>query len=257
MSIQDSDVSQTLLPGTYGNPKLPHGIPWPNDGARAMAEEDDLDKLTRAGLPAIARSQGIISRAHFMTSLVQVNEQARKGITPENAQISMRKAEALRAWAQFDSNLSADDKKEANRAILRTVKALAELAQEVQPSNRRARGASFLPGAPTWLMKTLNITKRNAQAMCLLARNEILYRSLLDSGRPWKSAGHQAAPTTALSSFNSWACLNGPMQHAVNCKPQVRLRSLRAVRKLLAWGKAYEANLIELIAKDKKENTHG
>ena len=211
-------------------------------------------------LPTIARSQGILTREDFHVKLALVNSNAKlaASIETQEAKDSWRKASALKAWAQYDNNLTAEEKKEANRAMTRTIRMLAEVAEREQPQKRQG-GRGSLPGPSKWLQRELGVSSNKANSMRRLVTQEDVYRTALDTGRHWLSVAvssggnrRRTASSSAFNTFNTYIVNTNSMAAALKVSPSTFTRELARSRRIKAWLEAFEHALVQRQARERK-----
>ena len=219
---------------------------------------------TEIAIPALCTSQQITSREHFHAALANVNALVkREDVSVAEAKETLTKAEALRAWAAYDSRLSGEEKKEANRTMTRTMRMLSLVAEREQPPKHREKGEGkgWHPGPPAWLMRELGVSRIGAYKMRKLSADDKLFNDVLESGKHWNSALSAIARIVSSKVFNHFARytdVNGPLRLALDIHPKNIPATLRMVRKVKAWIANYEAALIkrqatEISAKEKTE----
>ena len=213
---------------------------------------------TEITIPALCSSQNIATREAFHSALAQVNALVkREDISVMEAKAALTKADALRAWAAYDRRLSDEEKKEANRAMTRTIKMLAELADKEAPHIGNPNGGSGrAPGSVTWLVKELSVKKSTAAAMRKLCTTPHIYESAIDSGRHWMSvvAGTRQRASSILKTTAQYMLANGPNRLAMEVQNAHIARTLTMLRSIKAWCADYEAALIkrQAIARSEK-----
>lgn len=204
-------------------------------------------------IPLIARSNAITSREAFGKALAAVNTLVREnGVTVENAKRSFTQTEALRAWASFDKRLTNEEKKEANRAQLRVVQALSELADREQPKISTGRG--FTAGPCQWLRERLQITKSVTNRIRALNDPE-RFRVALEAGRAFSSVSsirgsRKNIRSLPVSRMHAALRDKSPMREASRIPTQARKSSAVSARRIAAWFTAYADTLQQLIDKE-------
>lgn len=205
-----------------------------------------------------SQAQGIQSREQFMALIDHVNELTRKNDIPaDEAKATLRKAEALRAWASFDRSLTDEEKKEANRAMSRTVLMLCEVAEREQPGliKGRVNGPGRRPGPPVWLSRELKITISVANCMRQFFLNEELRRSVIEKGVHWRTVmlyGGGRRPSLVLSKTAEYTKANNSLSVALKVLPIHLKRELTRIRHIKAWCEAYEHALMKRLVQQKK-----
>lgn len=208
-------------------------------------------------LPAICSSQQVQTREQFHLAVQHVNTFAKRtDLTVAEAKDTFTKAEALKAWAQFDRRLTDKDKADANRAVTRIVWVMGQLAAKEQPVKQTGRGS--LPGPTAWLARELRWSYTKAAMGRYLALHEELYRQLLEDGTNWATGAARAqsggkpgnrSDTVPLASMARFARVTNTLRHASSLPDNAVTQALSRIRKIKAWCEAYEAALIQRKAK--------
>lgn len=201
-------------------------------------------------------TRGIATREQFHAALSAVNHMAnRSDLSIDAAKDTLTKAEALRAWASFDKKLTVDEKKEANRAVARTVHMLAELAEREQPGRVRP-GAGIggrNPGPIAWLQRELHLKHSRALSMRRLATSPEIYRVVLETGAHWLSVVKNSLGRSpgCLTRTLQFVKSTNSLRRALEITPQHLQNELSRIRKIKAWCEAYEHALVQRQARGK------
>lgn len=199
-------------------------------------------------------SRRISTREAFSEALTQVNALVRReDISIPEAKETLSKAEALRAWASFDKRLTVDEKKEANRAMTRTVLMLGRIAEKEQPvlyAKGLGKGKTKLEGPVKWLMREIGFTRAKANFSRKLLKDEERTRAILDLGAHWLTALGHSSPTrgikhAALTRMGQWVIFNNSLIEAMKVHPPCIGRELTRIRNIKAWCEAYESALLQ------------
>lgn len=130
-----------------------------------------------------AQTRGIKTREQFCENIAAVNALVkREDISVPEAKDCLTKAEALKAWAQFDKRLTAEEKAEANRTMARTIAMLVELAEREQPRVHLGGRRGSAPGPTAWLARELGWNKSRTDRARALVN---MLPSVLQSGKHW------------------------------------------------------------------------
>lgn len=236
--------------------------------AEAVVRSKDL--LNAGRPPARGQSNQIVSRENFRASLEKVNSLARQQdhLSVQDAKATLTKAEALRAWAAFDRRLTEDEKKEANRAMTRTIVMLGVVAEREQPITYlkgRPKGTAKLAGPVKWLMRELGWTKAKAQLSRRLIHDEQRTRTIIDLGVHWLTAlglttSDRSVKHAVLTRMGAWVKMNNSLAEALKVHPPCIGKELSRVRSIKAWCEAYETALLQrraVVTPVSEEAPHG
>jgi hypothetical protein len=208
---------------------------------------------------ASATGHQISNRGAFFDALSHVNALARRDdISVPDAKDTLTKAEALRAWAAFDRRLTEEQKKDANRAMARTMLMLNRVAEREQPivylKGVPKRGGSKQPGPAAWLRRELQITKQRADFIRRFAADEDKSREIISVGAHWLTAVSvktKAGPNGVLAQMGQWVRNSNSLLCAMRVPPQVMPKELRRIREIKAWCESYEAALLKIKTREK------
>jgi hypothetical protein len=206
---------------------------------------------------ASATGHQIASWEAFFDALSHVNALTRReDISVSEAKDTLTKAEALRAWASFDRRLTEEQKKDANRAMARTMLMLNMVAEREQPivylKGVPKRGGSKQPGPAAWLRRELQITKQRADFIRRFAADEDKAREIISVGAHWLTAisiKTKAGPNGVLANMGQWVRNSNSLMCATRVAPQYMPKELRRIREIIAWCESYESALVKLKAR--------
>jgi len=205
-------------------------------------------------VPALCSAQNIATREQFHVALEHVNVSTkRENITTEEAKKIITKAEALRAWSSYDRRLSDEEKREANRAMTRVMRMVAELADKEQPNSALGGVGGRTPGPHAWLMRVMGLNRSAANSVRSLVTNEKLYTSLIESGKHWRSALTESYKGRyGLSTFSQFMSDYPPIRTALSITEKRIGKELTRIKEAKAWLAAYEGALLQRNAKLKQ-----